>query len=135
MNSALKKLALFGLAAGIGGMLVDQSEDKRLKWRASLLARAGKEAIKVCHVNVNKSRVKQVKRKIGDLCKDKEPFDSIELLSFLLAGLDDLQTHCKSTSEIETLIKRTKWLLSFFDPMLTEIELYESASDRYRMWA
>ena len=63
MKTPLKKLSIFGLAAGIGNAIQDQSIDDRIKYRAKLLAESAEAAIEDCDATVNKSRLKQVEKK------------------------------------------------------------------------
>jgi len=134
MNNSLKKLSIFSLAAGVGQMIHDQTDDDKIKWRSSLLARSGNEALATCKAKIDTSRLNQVKKKIDAVCEDKEKFDTVNMLSFLLTGLDDLQAHCKRKSEINSCIKRANWLLEFFDPKLENTDLFKTANKQYLEW-
>jgi len=135
MNSTLKKLSIFSLAAGVGQMIYDQAEDERVKYRAALMSKAGQDALDKCKAKIDKSKIKQIQKRIDAVCEDKEKFDTVDILSFLLAGLDDLQRHCKKTKAIDLCIKRAKWLLDFFDPKLESFKLFKDVGKRYEEWA
>ena len=134
MNPSTKKLCIFGLATGVANMLVEQSTDERVKWRAQVLAKAGQLAVDKCNIKVDKSKLKQVQVKIDEVCKDKSEFDTVDMLSFLLLGLDDLQANCKDTSIINVMIKRTNWLIQYFDPKLENVDMFDRVLKRYLAW-
>lgn len=134
MTPSLKKLTILGLATGIAQMLLDQSDDAKVHWRSQVLYQASQLAVDKCNVTVDKSRLRQAQVKIDEVCLDGQDFDIVDMLSFLLIGLDDLQTHCKDISMINVMIKRTNWLLQYFDPKLESAKIFEDVHGRYLEW-
>jgi len=122
MNNSIKKLSIFSLAAGVGQMIHDQADDDKIKWRSSLLAKSGNEALATCKAKIDASRLNQVKKKIDAVCEDKEKFDTVNMLSFLLTGLDDLQAHCKRKSGCLSFSTRSLKIQTFSKRLATNIQ-------------
>ena len=139
MKTPLKKLLIYGLASGVG-LAIKQQEDRKkdpdlyATYRAKLLSDAGQAAVDVCRTTYNKSRQRQVKRKIDQICKDGEAYDIVEMLSFLILGIQELQHFCKDTSLIDVVEKRAVWFTKLYDPKLDNEEKHIIAYQRYEKW-
>lgn len=134
MNTAIKKLCVFGLAAGVGEMIYNQTDNDRAKWRARKLAEAGNDAINNLSVKIDNSAIRRVKRKIDEVYTDKEQYDIRDMLCFLLAALDDLDQHTDGNNDIATLCKRAAWFNSLYDPKTDSFDIYADAARRYEAW-
>ena len=135
MTPALKKLTVFGLAAGVGEMLVEQGSTEQEKWRAQKLWEAGNEAMELCRARVDRSALKRATKKIDQVCEDGNEFDAAEMLSFLLLGLFDLQLYSRNNSgHIDRLIKRTLWFTRLYDPKLDNEDIHAAALKKYERW-
>jgi len=143
MNTPLKKLCIFGLADGLGNMIAKQvSTDKHTKeydreriiYRASLLSKAGQEAVDKCHVKKDNNAVKNVKKKIDLLCKNTQEFGVVEMLNILFLGISDLEHFCKDTKYIEPIKKRTLFFMKLYDSKLEQEEIQVEAAEKYDKW-
>lgn len=135
MTPALKKLTIFGLAAGVGEMLVEQGKTDQEKWRAQKLWEAGNGAADACRSKVDRSLLKRAMKKIDQLCEDGNDFDVAEMLSFLLLGLFDLQLYSRNNTDyIDLLIKRALWFTKLYDPKLDNEAIHAAALEKYEQW-
>jgi len=143
MSPSLKKLVIFGLAAGIGNMIQDQvggftdmdPEEKKLTfWNAQELHGAGMAAIMKTKCRVDKSKIKQAEKKIDQVCKNKNQFDVAEMLSFLFLGLNDLGHYCKDKQTIKTVEDAALNFITVFDPNLEDSQIHEEALNKYGRW-
>jgi len=132
MNTSIKKLCIFGLATGVGEMLQKQSKDEQVKWRAKKLSEAGQALIDNCKVKVDSSSVKRVRKHIDKVCKDKDQYDVVLMLSFLIFGVQEL-LHYSGEERLKTLEKRAIWFTKIFDPKL-ESSVHEDAYKQYVKW-
>jgi len=149
MSPSQKKILIFALAVGFRDMIIKQlnqtpthlMSEQEIKdrdmtaWRAIKLAEAGQAAIdKNGYIKVDNSMVRRAKRKINQLYKDGEEFEIVEALSFLLLGLQELQTHCNDTTYIDPIEKRAMWFTKLFDPRLENEDVHANALRRYEAW-
>ena len=143
MSPSLKKLVIFGLAAGIGTMIreqvggfADMTEDEKdlTSWNAEQLNAAGMAAIMKTKCRVDKSKIKQAEKKIDQVCKNKTQFDVAELLSFLFLGLNDLAYYCKDKETIKTVEDAALNFITVFDPNLDDSQIHEEALGKYEGW-
>lgn len=142
MTPPLKKLVIFGLAAGIGKMVTSQADqmgmDETQKdlviWNAEQIARAGDAAIDKCHVRVDASRMRQAHKKIDQVCKDGGEFDLVEALSFLFLGLNDLFIFCKDKAIIKAIEDAALNFATIYDPNLEDESIHRAAMKKYEDW-
>ncbi|MBC8184931.1 hypothetical protein H8E88_27885 [candidate division KSB1 bacterium] len=132
MTPSLKKLCIYGLATGVGEMLQKQSRDEHVQWRALKLAEAGQALIDNCKIKIDSSMVNRVEKKIDQICKNKGQYDVVEMLSFLILGVQELR-HYSDSKRLKTLEKRAIWFTRLFDPKL-EASVHELAYKRYERW-
>ena len=151
MNASTKKLCIYGLATGLGIMIrerlgneaeefKDLSEIERqviLDNTAEIQA-AGQYAIDhtILHdkVKVDRSRLRQVHRKVEEVCKDGEEYDVVETLSFLFLGLAELEFYCRDKKKIETVKDAALNFMTVYDPNLENEEIHKAANDKYNQW-
>ena len=143
MSPSLKKLCVFGLAAGIGTMIQDQvggftdmdQEEKKLTfWNAQELHGAGMAAILKTKCKIDQSKIRQASEKIDQVCKNKNQFDVAEMLSFLFLGLNDLAYHCRDKQMIKTVEDAALNFITVFDPNLEDSRIHEEALNKYGRW-
>ena len=136
MKPALKKLCLFGLSEGIGKMLINQTDDEKVKWRATKLKEAGNYAIKNCRIKIDKTKLKQTERKIESIYEDQSEFDIITMLSFILCGVNDLFFFSKDKNNKSLLLleKRLVWFIKYYDPKLENEDIHQKAFKKYYKW-
>lgn len=136
MTPATKKLTLYGLAVGLHSVVMRQEPtDDAHAWRALKLAEVGQAAIDNCKSRVDKSRLREVKKKIDELLGGAEELEIVGLLSFLLCGVSDLDSHTSGNLYLDAVGKRALWFMELFDPKLDKTELYEQAAGRYEIWS
>ena len=136
MKTALKKVCLFSLAAGLGEMIQEQvstfdmSDAKRkiTIWNAQQISITGQKALDNCGIKIDHSRYKQTWRKIDEIRKDKDLFDIAEMLSFLFLGLQDL-------FGIEALEQAVLNFITQYDPNLENDKMHEIAGEKYYKWS
>lgn len=116
-------------------MLIEQTDDERVRWRAEKLKDAGSYAIANCRVKVDKTRLRQARKKIESIYLDKTEFDVVLMLSFILCGVQELLHFNKEGKSLSLLEKRLLWFLKYFDPKLTQENKHQQAYERYVEWA
>ena len=129
----IKKLCIFCLATGVGQMIIDQTDDDKVAWRALKLSESGQKCIDNCQVKIDSSAVKRVKAKIDQICKHKDEYDIVEMLSFLVYGVQELIMHYSKSEMLENLEKRALWFIKIYDPKF-EANVHEIAYKRYEEW-
>ena len=136
MTPSLKKLCIFGLATGVGQLVLQQTDDDRTAYRAQKLAESGQDAVDKCGIKVDRSMINRVRKKIDQVCIDKTEFDIVEMLSFLFLGLVDLELVCneKTTALIEPIRKRALWFMRIYDPKLDQEDNHARAMKKYNDW-
>ncbi len=140
MNTPLKKLCIFGLAAGIGNMIIDQApkmvtgvELNTTVENAQELSQAGQKAIESCHVKIDYSKLKKAKEKIDAVCQDGEQFDIAKMLSFLFLGLNDLSLYNKDKI-IKDVENAALNFVAMYDPNLEDEQIHCEALKKYEEW-
>jgi len=143
MNTALKKICIFGLAEGVGTMIlkqVDKMDDldniqkKVTKENAESLARTGSVAIRTCNVKVDRNMIKRAKKKIDQVCQDGEDFEVAQMLSFLFLGLNDLSLYCKDKEIIQQVEDAALNFTTMYDPNLEDEKIHQAAMEKYQVW-
>jgi len=140
MNTPLKKLCIFGLAAGIGNMIIDQAPkiltgvDLYITFKkAQALSQAGQKAIESCHVRIDHGKLKKAYEKIDEICHNGEQFDIAKMLSFLFLGLNDL-SHYSKAKTIKDVEDAALNFVVMYDPNLEDEQIHSEALKKYKEW-
>ena len=137
MNPSTKVFSILSLASAIGGIL-GKIQDEKIAWRGQKLHEAGFEATqKYPFPQLNNSKVRQIKKKVEQICQADTDFEIVETLSFLLCGLDDIliKTNPRNAEFINPVISRVLWCQELFNPKLNTPEIYAAAVGKYEIWA
>lgn len=143
MSPSLKKLCIFGLAIGLGKMVLsqihnlnlDQTEKELVIWNATEIINTGQKAIDNCHIKVDKSKLRQAKKKIDQVCNNGGEFVIKEMLIFIFSGLNDLAHFCKEKETIKSIEEAALSFTTLYDPNLEDEETQAMALERYERWA
>ena len=142
MNTSLKKLCIFSVAAGVAQEIYRQSGDEDLseidlklsRDNAIELHRTSIKAIDNCHAKVDKCKFRQAKKRVDMLKKDGEIFDVTTMLSMLFLGLADLSAKCNDTSYIDSVKDSALNFITLYDPNLSDEETHSRALQDYESW-
>lgn len=85
MSPSLKKLCVYGLAAGLGSLVLSrlhqldytQEEKELMAWNANQIIIAGERAITGCNVVADNAKIKQAEKKITEACMVDSKFNII----------------------------------------------------------
>jgi len=150
MKPSLKKIVIFGLAAGLGQIIKDQLNDPEKKekyfsdlnpteiglliWNCSQIEQAGEKAINTVRAKIDRSKLRQAERKIKEVSGDMGQTDFLRMLSFLFLGLADLALYCNDRTAIHDLQDATLNFITQYDPNLELEPVHLEAHERYEAW-
>ncbi len=135
MTPSTKVFSLLSLSGAIG-MILAKNDDERISWRGKKLQEAGiKATMEHPYSHLDASKIKQIEKKVNEICQDAENINIVETLSFLLCGLVDLRAHMKPSNwlYLDPVLRRVQWAMDLFDDHDNEyfhIEAYR----RYEKW-
>lgn len=145
MNASTKTFAILSLSAAIGNMMAqsespdrDPSEAEKIRWRGKKLAEVGVIAVTKYPLPIlTKSKMKQIEKKVDEICRDKDDFIIVEKLAFLVTALVDIRAHIKPErwELIDPILKRTNWAMALFDPKYEQEDLHVRALEAFERWA
>jgi len=150
MTPSLKKLVIFGLAAGIGPIIRDQINDpdkkvkyfadlsqdeiKLLLWHCSNIETAGKTAMDKTKAKKDNSKMRQAERKIIEAAGTLGEIDVLRMLSFLFLGLTELELYCNDKDMIKEVREVTTGMMTFWDPNLELDDTHSEAHEQFARW-
>ena len=151
MKTALKKLCIFGLAAGFNQIILKQINDpvmlekyygdlshdelNTIIWNANLIGSTGQAALDKCHARKDKSKIRQAKRKIEEAVDHYQQVDMTKILSFLFCGLSELNHYCNDKDVIQPVSDAVLNYITLHDPNLEDEDAHEAAFNAYERWA
>jgi len=137
MNPSTKVFAILSLASAAGQMIVKSGIDDTAKWRGEKLYESGLNAVGAYPFPVlTKSKIKQIEKKIEEVCKPGEDISVVEILSFLVCGLVDIRCKTKPDNwkHIDPVLKRAVWCQEKFDPKYELEDAHAKAYSDYCAW-
>ena len=137
MKSSTKVFAILSLASAAGQMIVKSGIDDTTKWRGEKLYESGLNAVGAYPFPIlTKSKIRQIERKIEDVCKPGEDISVVEILSFLVCGLIDIRSKTKKENwrHIDPVLKRAVWCQEKFDPKYELEDAHAKAYSDYCAW-
>jgi len=137
MKASTKVFAILSLASAAGQMILKSDSDDAAKWRGQKLYESGLDAVGVYPFPVlTKSKIRQIERKIEEVCKPGEDISVVEILSFLVCGLIDIRSKTKKEnwSHIDPVLKRALWCQEKFDPKYELEDAHAKAYTDYCAW-
>ena len=150
MTPSLKKLCIFGLAAGFDEIIIKQINDPSMLkkyygdlsreevgtviWNANLIGATGRAALDQCHAKKDKSKIRQAKRKIEEAVEHYQQVDITKLLSFLFCGLSELNHFCNEKNIIQPVSDAVLNYITLHDPNLEDERTHEAALNAYERW-
>ena len=135
MNSSTKVFSVLSLSAAIGKIL-SKTEDDRIIWRGKCLHEAGFKATESYPFPaLTNSKVKQVERKVSEVCSGDD-LNIIETLSFLICGLVDLRANInrRNWACLDPVLTRAQWAMDLFDGNDDHGDVHEVALAKYEVW-
>jgi hypothetical protein len=154
MKTALKKICIFSLAAGVGLMVKSQisdpdndyfkdtTQDEKdiIQDCATDISIAGEYALDNCGVKIDRSRFRQAGKKVDEVKMNGEEFDIVETLSFLLAGLTDMikdwgrYENIGARERIKAVQDAALNFLCVYDPNIEMDNIHAIAAAKYEEW-
>ncbi len=145
MNASTKTFAILSLSAAIGGLMAKsksndrtQNELEMINWRGQKLAEAGVIAVEKYPLpSLTKSKLKQVEKKVDEVCKHEDEFMIVEKLAFLITALIDIRAHIKPKRWIliDPILTRANWAMQLFDSKYEQEHLHSKAFEAFERWA
>lgn len=150
MTPSLKKLCIFGLAAGFDKIIINQINDPEMLekyygdlaqdelntiiWNANLIGSTGQTALDKCDIKKDKSKIRQAKRKIEEAVEHYQQVDMTKILSFLFCGLSELNHYCHEKDIIQPVSDAVLNYITLHDPNLEDEDTHEAAFNAYEKW-
>lgn len=137
MSPSTKVLSILSLSAAVGQILSEAKGDDRIKYRGKKLQEAGMTAtVSYPFPAISTSKVRQVERKVEEVCAHGEDIDLIETLSFLVLGLSDIRAkiNARNWRYLDPVLKRVQWCMDLFTKRDEHEEIHEKAYFKYEKW-
>jgi len=138
MNSSTKVFSILSLSAAIGNILANSNGDDRIKWRGQKLHEAGFEATqRYPFPPLTTSKIRQIEKKVDEVCQHERDINIIETLAFLIAGLVDIRAYIKPDKWffLDPVLTRATWCLDLVDSKCEQEEIYAKAFEDFERWA
>jgi len=137
MNPSVKVFSILSLSAAVGKILSETKGDGRIIYRGQKLYEAGLNATGAYPFPaLKKSKVKQIERKVDDVCAHGQDINIIETLSFLIIGLTDIRSkvNVRNWFYLDPVLKRVQWCMDLFTGKYSNEDIHESAYAKYEAW-